>query len=263
MAKSPRFLVVTDLHMTAQPRDGCPDPESRLRAGLAHAMAGVPNAELILLCGDLTHWGDEASYRKLKPFLDALPIPVVLMLGNHDDRTAFRTVFSDVPVDPDGFVQQVVSLGDHRLITLDTLIVRGEGEPLVHAGELCARRMEWLDNALTEASDAPCIVAMHHPPHATGFEAMDALMLREGEAFHDLIERHGNVRYLLSGHVHRTISGVHRGTPWAVFKSTVGQMPLMFEGTDSKVENLDPPAFGIVFLHDDGVLVHTEDFPAA
>jgi len=260
MAISSRFLVFTDLHMTVTPRAGCPDPESRLRAGLAHALASVPDAAAILLTGDLTHWGDEASYRKLKPLLDDLPIPVVPMLGNHDDRAVFRSVFLDAPADPNGFVQQVRTIGSYRLVTLDTLLLRGEGEARSHAGELCARRMAWLDAALSEAGDMPCILALHHPPHRTGFEAMDSIMLRGGEAFHDLIERHGNVRYLLCGHIHRTISGVHRATPWTVFKSTVGQMPLLFGGMDTSVENDDPPAFGIVILSDDGILVHTEDF---
>ncbi len=262
MTESTTFLVLTDLHMTVEPRAGCPEPESRLRAGLAHALTCVPDASMILLCGDLTHWGDEASYRKLKPLLDDLPVPVVPMLGNHDDRAAFRTVFPEVPVDPNGFVQRVIAIGGYRLIILDTLLLRDEGAPVIHEGELCADRMAWLDSVLTEAGDTPCIIAMHHPPHGTGFAAMDALMLREGEAFHDLIERHGNVRHLLCGHVHRTISGVYRRTPWAVFRSTVGQMPLMFNGTDSTVENHDPPACGIVILNGDGILVHTEDFPS-
>ncbi len=263
MTQAHKILVFTDLHMTVTPREGCPEPASRLRAGLDHALATNADADMILFCGDLTHWGDEASYRRLKPFLDDLPIPIIPMLGNHDDRAAFRSIFHDAPADPDGFVQQVTDLGEYRLITLDTLLLRGEGEPIIHAGELCAKRMAWLNAALAGAGEAPCIIAMHHPPHVTGFEAMDGIMLREGEAFHDLIQRHGNVRYLLCGHVHRMISGVHRGTPWAVFKSTVGQMPLVFRGTDSSVENHDPPAFGIVLLNDDGVIVHTEDFPVA
>ena len=262
MATSHKFLVFTDLHMDVNPREGCPEPASRLSAGLDHALATNGDAEMILLTGDLTHWGDEASYRRLKTFLDDLPIPFIPMLGNHDDRSAFRAVFPEAPVDPNGFIQQVTTIGGYRLITLDTVLLRGEGEPVVHSGELCPERMVWLDATMKEAGDTPCIIAMHHPPHATGFEAMDALMLRDGKAFHDLIERHGTVRHLLCGHVHRTICGIHRKTPWAVFKSTVGQMPLMFEGTDSTVENHDPPAFGIVILKDDGILVHTEDFPA-
>jgi len=262
MAQPRKIIVFTDIHMTVKPRKGRPDPEARLRAGLAHALAAVPDAALLLLCGDLTHWGDRDSYRRLRSLLDEVPMPVVPMLGNHDKRAGFCEIFPEMPVDPAGFVQRVVPLGEHRLITLDTLVVQREGAAFTHAGELCADRMAWLDTALTEAGDAPCIVALHHPPHATGFESMDGIMLRGGEAFHDLIARHGNVRHLLCGHVHRTISGVYRGTPYAVFRSPVGQMPLMFSGTDTVVENDDPPAFGIVIAHDNGVMVHSEDFPA-
>lgn len=258
-----KTIVFTDIHMTVQPRAGRPDPEARLRAGLAHALATNSDAGLILLCGDLTHRGDVASYAKLRGVLAGVPVPVVPMLGNHDDRAAFRAVFPEVPVDAGGFVQRVVPLGGYRLVTLDTLVVARNGEAFTHAGELCVARLAWLDRALGEAGDTPCIVAMHHPPHPTGFAAMDAIMLREGEAFHDLLARYGTVRHLICGHIHRTISGTYRGTPYAIFKSPVGQMPLLFDDTDSSVECDDPPAFGIVIAHENGVQVHTEDFPAA
>ena len=257
-----KLIVFTDIHMTVKLRAGCPEPESRLRAGLAHALSSVPDADMILLMGDLTHWGDRGAYRKLRAVLEDVPLPVVPMLGNHDNRAKFREIFPETPVDGSGFVQRVIPLGAHRLITLDTLIAPREGDAFSHAGELCPARLAWLDAALTEAGDAPCIVAMHHPPHATGFEAMDGIMLRDGEAFHDLIARHGTVQQILCGHIHRTIFGSYRGTPYAVFKSPVGQMPLIFAGDDTSVECHDPPAFGIVIAHDSGVMVHTEDFPA-
>lgn len=263
MTAAHKIIVFTDLHMTTRPRAGGPDPEARLRAGLAHAVATVPDAAMIVLCGDLTHWGDAASYRKLRPLLTGLPIPVVPMLGNHDNREAFRAVFPETPVDTGGFVQRVVPVGAYRLVTLDTLVVHREGEAFTHAGELCPHRLAWLDMVLGEAGNAPCIIAMHHPPHPTGFRSMDTIMLRNGDTFHDLIGRHGNVRHLICGHIHRTISGTHRGMPYSVFKSPVGQMPLLFDSVDTADECDDPPAYGIVILHENGVLVHTEDFPPA
>lgn len=256
------FIVFTDIHMTVEPRAGCPDPEARLRAGLDHAFSVKPDAELLLLCGDLTHHGDEASYRRLKSVLDDVPIPVVPMLGNHDDRAAFRRVFPDAPADEDGFVQNVTDFGDARLIALDTLIVRKPGDDFTHAGELCARRLDWLDRQLSAAGDVPCIIAMHHPPHDTGFQGMDIIKLRDGEVFHDLIARHGNVSHVIAGHIHRTISGTYRRTPFSIFKSPMVQMPLVFDGTDSSLECDEPPAFGLVFVKGDTVLVHTEDFAA-
>jgi 3',5'-cyclic AMP phosphodiesterase CpdA len=261
MAMSTKKIVVfSDIHMTVESEAGKADPARRLRAGLAHQAAVMPDADLILICGDLADRGDEASYRRLKPLVEGSGVPIVMMLGNHDDRDAFVSVFPDAPLDSEGFVQQVVTLGDTRLIVLDTLVVRRDSDEFTHAGELCTRRMAWLDRQLTAAGDAPCIVAMHHPPHDTGFAAMDAIKLRNGDAFHDLVARHGNVRHIIAGHIHRTISGSHRGIPFSIFKGTVAQMPLMFEGTDSAVECDEPPAFGIIMLNGGNMLVHTEDF---
>ncbi len=255
-------IVFSDLHMTPGPPGAGPDPAARFSAGLSHALDTHPRAALVLLCGDLADRGDAASYRRLRDALDGCPVPVMPMLGNHDDRAAFRAVFPEVPVDGDGFVQRVVPLGAYRLIVLDTLVVPRPGEPFTHAGELCPRRLAWLDHALGEAGAAPCVVALHHPPHPTGFAAMDAIRLRDGDAFHDLLARHGTVRHIVSGHIHRTISGSHRGTPFSIFKSPMRQMPLLYDGADSSVECDDPPAFGILTLHADGVLVQTEDFAA-
>ena len=266
MGATQRIVVFSDLHLATEPGKVHPsalrvDAEARLRAGLAHAMRVVPGIDMILLCGDLTHRGDAASYAKLRAALADVPVPVVPMLGNHDDRSVFRAVFPDVQTDGAGFVQRVVRLGDWRLITLDTLIVRGEGEPFSNAGELCPERMAWLEARLAEAGDAPCIVALHHPPFDTGFASMDAIKLRDGAAFMDRVVRHRNVRHLVSGHIHRTISGSNRGIPFSIFKSPVGQMPLVWGGEDTGLECADPPAFGILTLHGRDVTVHTEDFP--
>lgn len=255
-----KIIVFTDLHMAVTPRSGTPDPFASLRAGLDHVARYNADAERIILCGDLAHHGDEASYDLLRECLATSALPVHPMLGNHDDRAAFRRVFPDCPLDENGFVQRVIDLPEARLILLDTLAAPAEAGLQPHAGYLCAARLDWLSQHLGEASDKPALVFMHHPPHATGFASMDAIMLANGEAFYDLIERHGTVQQLICGHIHRTISGNHRGTPFAVFKSPVGQMPLDFDSLDCHIEVNEPAAYGILLLSEDGVLVHSEDY---
>ncbi len=255
-----KIIVFTDLHMAVSPRPGTPDPFESLRAGLDHVARFNADAERIILCGDLTHEGDEASYRHLQECLARSALPIHPMLGNHDDRGVFRGVFRDCPVDENGFVQRVIDVPEARLILLDTLASPAEANVPPHAGYLCPARLDWLSRQLREANGKPAILFMHHPPHPTGFASMDAIMLANGEAFHDLIEAHGNVRQLICGHIHRTISGSHRGTPFAVFKSPVGQMPLDFSSTDCHIETNEPAAYGILLLGEDGVLVHSEDY---
>jgi len=255
-----KIIVFTDVHMATNPRVGRPEPDERLESGLQHVTKFNADADCVVFCGDLTHNGDAASYQKLKTRLTDLSLPAHLMIGNHDNRETFKAAFPDAPTDENGFVQQVVDLPDMRLILLDTLFAPPYDYPSSHAGYLCQDRLDWLDRQLTEAKGKPCTLFMHHPPHDTGFPAMDQIKLRNGEDFYDCIARHNNVRHLICGHVHRTISGSHRGLPFSVFKSTVGQMPMEFHSIDSTLENDEPAAYGIVFFKDDGVLVHTEDY---
>ena len=255
-----KIIVFTDVHMDVDPRAGRPEPDDRLAAGLKHVSRFNADADCVIFCGDLTHHGDEASYQKLKMRLGDLSLPSHLMIGNHDNRASFASVFPDAPVDENGFVQQVVDLPGVKLVLLDTLFAPPYDYPASHAGFLCKNRLEWLDRQLSEAGDKPCIIFMHHPPHDTGFASMDRIKLRNGKDFYACIERHQNVRHLICGHVHRTISGSHRGLPFSVFKSTVGQMPMMFNSLDTSIENDEPAAYGIIFVNDHSVLVHTEDY---
>lgn len=255
-----KIIVLTDLHMTLNPRPGRPDPDARLAAALTHIEAHHADADALVLCGDLTHDGDRPAYERVRERLAETRLPVHPMLGNHDNRARFLATFPAVPVDPNGFVQRVVDLPGVRLILLDTLADFPVDDPRHHAGVLCDARLGWMSARIAEAGETPCILFLHHPPHDTGFPSMDAIKLVNGTAFYGRLAAHGNVVQLICGHIHRTISGSHRGVPFAVFKSPVGQMPMDLIGLDCHIENDDPAAYGILLVRPEGVLVHSEDY---
>jgi len=218
------------------------------------------DTDLVIFCGDLTDKGDVVSYKMLKSRLNDLNMPYKLLLGNHDNRENFLTVFGEEQVDENGFVQQVIDLGTMRLILLDTLNGPPYEYPISHMGKLCEMRLAWLDGQLASADEKDCVIFMHHPPHNTGFVAMDTIKLIDGEDFYEVVKKHNNVSQLICGHVHRTISGHHKGIPFAVFKSTVGQMPMLFDTMDFHMEVNEPSSYGIIFAEKDSVLVQSEDF---
>lgn len=252
-----KLLVVSDTHLL---EDGGEiiglDPFARLRAVLEHAMRHHADAARLVVLGDLTHHGRPAQYARLRDALADVPVPVSLMLGNHDHRGSFLAQFPQAPVTESGHVQHVAEIGAHVLICLDTL--DDDADP-PHSGRLCAARLDWLRDTLAASAGRPVIVALHHPPFATGFSGMDAIRLVNGEAFFEVLTPHPNVVQLLCGHVHRTISGSVRGLPYAVFKSPCHQMPMMLgqPGTGHSVD--EPGAYGIVLLGAEGITVHTED----
>lgn len=255
-----KIVVFTDTHMQPDVGVGKFDPDAQLAKGLAHVNAFNPDTDCVVFCGDLTHKGTVQSYEMLRDRLKDLNIKHTLLLGNHDNRENFLCVFPDAELDENGFVQQVVELDDVNLVLLDTLNAPPYNYPYSHQGFLCEKRLEWLDEKLSRAGNKPCVIFMHHPPHDTGFRAMDTIKLMNGDAFYGVVKRYPNVRQLVCGHIHRTISGSYQGVPFCVFKSTVGQMPMAFDTMNFNAEVNEPSAYGIIFTNEDGVLVHTEDY---
>ncbi|MEI4260369.1 phosphodiesterase [Roseovarius sp. D0-M9] len=250
-----KILIFTDLHYVAPgARIGHLDPDARFREGLAHALAQFPEAERIVITGDLTHHGRPEEYARLREALAGCPLPVHLMIGNHDCRTPFAAVFPDTPRTPEGHVQHVVDTGDTRLILLDTV---DEGR---HEGLLCDARLRWLDAALAGAEGRRTVVFLHHPPMPVGFEAMDAIGLANRTELLALLNRRGNTCLLMAGHVHRTVSGVAGGIATTLLKSTCHQCPIMQPGMDAHTSIDEPGAYGILYLGDEGPIVHSEDF---
>jgi 3',5'-cyclic AMP phosphodiesterase CpdA len=260
-----KLIVLTDLHMVPVGRRivGL-DPHERLRRAVAHINRHHADAVRVICTGDLADRGDTESYLRLKELLGQLNVPVSLLIGNHDHRERFLQVFTQSPQDAHGFVQQTIDLpaggANARLVLLDTVM----GPPYVfpdgHSGYLCQRRLDWLKRQLESAGERSVLVFMHHPPHPTGFAGMDAMALRNGAAFYEVLRRHSNVRHIVAGHVHRTISGSCQGIGFSVFKSTCHQQPMDFETMDTSLSVNEPAAYGILFLGPDAVLVHTEDY---
>lgn len=248
-----KLLVLSDLHMVEAGETiiGL-DPHARLMAVLEHALAAHPDAARMVLMGDLTHHGTLPQYQRLKDALAAVPMPITYLLGNHDRRAPFHEVFGGK-----GFVQTCHDLGGVRLICLDTL----DGPPYPHghhAGRLCPERLDWLDAQLA-ASPAPVILALHHPPMDVGFAGMDAIKLANPDDLFAVTERHGTVRQIIAGHIHRTISGTVRGLPFAIFKSPCHQMPMMLGAAGSGHSIDEPGAYGIVLANTERILCHSED----
>lgn len=256
-----KLIVVTDVHIV--PEGGLIigiDPAARLASAIAHINAHHRDAARVIVTGDLTHVGDAGSYAVLRRVLAQLSVPVTLLIGNHDDRATFVSAFPETLLDADGHVQCSIDIGNCRLVCLDTVKGAAFPEGPYHAGILCDRRLAWLDRTLADAADKRVLIFMHHPPHKTGFAGMDAIRLENGDAFYEVIGRHRNVAHLICGHIHRTISGLHHGLPYAIFKSTCHQQPMIFDSLDTKAAIAEPAAYGILQMTPEGLQVHTEDF---
>ncbi len=250
-----KFIHITDLHLVPPGRTlyGL-DPNVRLRAAIADINAHHADAEFVLITGDLVHHGEPAAYEALRDALSQLRCPYHLLVGNHDDRELFKQVFPEAPVDAKGFVQSLVPTSVGPLVTLDT------HEPGTHEGHLCERRLAWLDQTLTDLQGQAAFLAMHHPPLALALPAMDALRLQQHRQLSEVIARHGNVRHIFFGHVHRPVHGVWQGVPFSTQRGLNHQVALHAGAQPGIPGSHEPPAYAIVTIEEGAVIIHVHDF---
>jgi len=250
-----KFIHLTDLHLVPPPRSlyGL-DPQARLRAAIADINAHHGDAAFVLVTGDLAHHGDAAAYSALKDQLATLAQPCHLLLGNHDDRAVFLRAFPSAAVDDHGFVQGIVEMSVGFLVCLDT------HEPGTHAGRLCERRLSWLERTLSVLRDETVFLAMHHPPLLLALPAMDVLALQERDAFAGIVARHGRVRHMFFGHVHRPVHGAWLGIPFSTQRGLNHQVALHAGAQTGIPGSHEPPAYGIVLIDDTSVVIHAHDF---
>ncbi len=89
-------------------------------------------------------------------------------------------------------------------------------------------------NCCVEAAGRPTIVAVHHPPFATGIAAMDAIGLSGSDQFAATLARHPHVRVVISGHLHRSITGRAGDVPVVVCPGADQQLELDLSGSDRR-----------------------------
>lgn len=189
---------------------GHKDTREAFKRSLSRIGALNQKPDLLLLSGDLAETGAPEEYDFIAEQLSHAPCPVVAIPGNHDIREEMLRKLPDCVTAQDGghlsFVHDALPL---RVIGLDTIV------PGAVNGELCERRLAWLEQTLAAGRGRPTLIAMHHPPVRTGFVAMDNYGIRRGtEAFASIIAKHAaDIRAIVSGHVHRMILGNLAGVP--------------------------------------------------
>jgi 3',5'-cyclic-AMP phosphodiesterase len=248
-----KIIQVTDTHLAAPgARLFGLDPLARLDACIDDINRNHADVDLVVVSGDLANNGERAAYVALKESLARLRPPVRLMLGNHDDRDLFLDVFDGV-VAEGGYVQASVDLRHGRLLLLDTL---DAGQI---AGRLCASRLAWLERRLAEAGDTPVYVFMHHPPFRLHLPDLDRVGLANADEFKAVLLRHGNVRHIFAGHVHRIATGAWCGASFSTLRGTNHQSALALVDDGPTPVSLEPPVYAIAVIDDD-VVVHFREF---
>ena len=238
---TPYFIQVSDTHLVADTslESYGVNPYKNLERIIAHISHLGPPPAFVIFTGDLISDDDPQSYRHLKLLTDRLPSPVYFTMGNHDLRRAFRhVVLGEESPGSEPYYYAFDAVG-HRFVVLDSLV---EGEV---AGTLDTAQLAWLDDMLTDGSQQPTVVFMHHPPVATGVDWLDAYAFGNGDDLVDILAQHRQVQRVFFGHVHMPIQITERGVQFTSVPSSAYQF-----GDTVTAPKVCPgsPGYGIVHL---------------
>jgi len=251
-----KFIHISDIHLVPEGsvlNGGI--PSDRFEACLQDIERHHKDAEFCVISGDLTEFAEPEAYAYLARRLARFPLPVFLMIGNHDTRETFLRAFPGHPVDEAGFIQYRHQTEAGVFLFLDTT---RDGID-VHEGQLCALRLNWLRAQLEAAGDKPVYVFMHHPPFDLGIPYVDEIKLVEADAFAEVAGRALNLRHVFYGHVHRMTYVNWHGIPFTSLPSLNHQIPLVAASVEGEFCD-EPPAYAVITLAPEQMTVHFNTF---
>jgi Icc protein len=216
------ILHLSDTHFVAEGQlYGSVESERNLAQLFDEVEASGGRPEAIVITGDLADKGEPAAYEHLRAIVEPaaarLGAQVVWVMGNHDDRGAFRDGLLDqthlgaeqksAPVD------RVYDVNGLRIISLDSTV------PGHHYGEITSAQLDWLAEELSVPSRDGTILALHHPPVPSVLDLAVLVELRDQPGLAEVL-RGSDVRSIIAGHLHYSSTASFAGIPVSVASAT-------------------------------------------
>ena len=196
------FVHISDVHV------GSGNNEELLIKALKEIDKAVPEAEFIIITGDLTDLGSGDELTSYVNAIKATKKKVYSVPGNHDGRwsESGKEMFKKIV----GPSYEKWDVNGIRFISMDVSMLV---EQYAHFDGTQIKKLEADLSSLPDG--APAIICFHHPPfHSSRFFDNDM-------EFAELIRKY-NVPLVLDGHGHSYIRYAYNGTTFAMGGSTFG-----------------------------------------
>ena len=192
------------------------DAQAHLQQLLDELEISEGRPEALIFTGDLADRGEPDAYDRLRrmvePVAARLGAQVIWVMGNHDNRAAFREQLFAEPASTRP-IDRVYDVNGLRVITLDSSV------PGFHHGEVSGAQLDWLAEELSVPAPHGTILAMHHPPLPSVLDLAVVVELRDQAGLAEVLWG-SDVRSIIAGHLHYSSSGTFAGIPVSVASAT-------------------------------------------
>jgi len=155
------------------------------------------NPEAMIITGDIARLtGELGDYSAIQKHLQSLKreMPVLMALGNHDNRFNFYDIFKDNSQNKQNVFNKhvlVVDYGQVRIILLDSLLYVNKT-----AGFLGKEQRNWLVKYLDTSDNKPVFLFVHHTLNDGDTDLLDA------ERLFSIVKKNKKVKAIFYGHSH-------------------------------------------------------------
>ncbi|HLN46661.1 MAG TPA: phosphodiesterase [Magnetospirillaceae bacterium] len=248
---SPYFIQVSDTHLFEDAAtklwDVAPDQALDAAIDALSKLDGTPS--FILVTGDCSADGTEASYLRLAGKLQRLGAPVYYLPGNHDDAGRMARLLAGRSIaSGDKLVQDFEAQG-WRFLLLDSSV------PGQDWGALGSQQIEWLRAALAQEPSTPTMVVVHHNPVPVGSAWLDTMTIADADELLPVLDAAPQVRAVLYGHVHQELTEQRGGAKYMSAPSTFFQFKPKAQTFDAdsapngaRIVHLEPDGFSTAVL---------------
>lgn len=193
----PLLLHITDTHIYSDAGQQLKEIETRqsFAAVVNAAHKKFPDADAVVLGGDLAQDESEAAYKHVARSFIHWHSHVHAITGNHDDMALMEKVLNPT-------VRFEREIGIFKLGNWQVLLLNTQKQGAI-GGELTLQQFEQIKQAVKVAEDKHLLLVMHHQPVPVGSHWLDAIGLDNGELLIEMAAQHTNIRGLLFGHVHQ------------------------------------------------------------
>jgi len=237
-----RVVQISDCHLFASTEGKLLglNTQYSLERVLELVSAEQPHMDMILATGDLAQDASLEAYVRLDDALSQFAVPTYWIEGNHDKPAPMlQAVHGHKAV----MGPCVIERGNWTIIMLDSTI------PGDVPGELYDDDIEFLRRSLDNAEGDHIMVCLHHHPVPMGCKWLDTQLVASADRFFAEIERSGQVRAVIWGHVHQEYDEVRDGVRLLAVPSTCVQFKPYSD--DFAVDKI-PPGYRWLDLYADG-----------